>query len=186
MTGAGFVDFYEALQISPNADMETVQRVYRLLAQRFHPDNPESGDEEEFRQITDAYNTLSEPERRAAYDVRHREERRLTWKIFDQSTATQGYESERRKRQGVLSLLYRKRIVSPDQPSIGLKEFEDLLGVPKEHLEFSLWYLRENQCLTRSDNGRFAITIKGVDLAEEMSDRRAEPLQLVAASSRVA
>ena len=186
MTGAGFVDYYEALQISPNADQETVQRVYRLLAQRFHPDNPETGDVEQFRQITDAYNALSEPQNRAAYDVKHRETRRLTWKIFDQSNSAQGYESERRKRQGVLSLLYRKRIVSPEQPSIGLKEFEDLLGVPKEHLEFSLWYLKENLAVTRSDNGRFTITIKGVDLAEEMSDRRAEPLQLVAAGSRVA
>ena len=33
----GFVDHYEVLQISPNADAETVQRVYRMLAQRYHP-----------------------------------------------------------------------------------------------------------------------------------------------------
>ena len=39
------VDYYETLQISKNADQETVQRVFRLLAQRFHPDNLETGDE---------------------------------------------------------------------------------------------------------------------------------------------
>ena len=35
-------DFYEVLQISPNADPDTIHRIYRLLAQRFHPDNAET------------------------------------------------------------------------------------------------------------------------------------------------
>jgi curved DNA-binding protein len=181
-----FIDFYEALQISPNADLETVHRVYRLLAQRFHPDNQETGSPEIFRQMTEAYNTLGDPERRAAYDVLHRETRRLTWKIFDQTNATQGMEAERRKRQGILSLLYRKRLVSPEQPTVTLKELEDLLGVPKEHLEFSLWYLKEGQYVHRADNGRHSITMKGVDLAEEMSERRPEPIAMLSAASRVA
>jgi curved DNA-binding protein len=34
------VDYYEFLQISPNADVDTIHRVYRFLAARFHPDNP--------------------------------------------------------------------------------------------------------------------------------------------------
>ena len=38
-----FVDHYEILQISPNADTETIRRVYRMQAQRFHPDNLDSG-----------------------------------------------------------------------------------------------------------------------------------------------
>ena len=48
-------DHYETLQISPNADPDTIHRVYRLLAQRFHPDNQETGDTARFRQITEAY-----------------------------------------------------------------------------------------------------------------------------------
>jgi len=36
-------DFYEVLQLSPNADPDTVHRVFRVLAQRFHPDNKETG-----------------------------------------------------------------------------------------------------------------------------------------------
>ncbi len=167
-----FVDYYEALQLSPNADQETVQRVYRILAQRFHPDNGETGNEDTFRQLSEAYAELSDPERRAGYDVRHREERRLTWKIFDQSHETQGAEGEKRKRLGILQLLYRRRLVDPAQPTMTLREFEELLGVPKEHLEFSLWYLREGQYVTRSDNGRHSITLKGVDLAETLAERR--------------
>jgi curved DNA-binding protein CbpA len=167
-----FADLYEVLQVSANADPDTIHRVFRILAQRWHPDNSETGSEEAFRQLTEAYSTLSDPERRAAYDVQHREARRVTWKIFDQTHAVQGAEAEKRKRQGILQLLYRKRLAAPEQPTMTLHEFEELLGVPKEHLEFSLWYLRESQFVTRSDNGKHSITLKGVDMAETMPEKR--------------
>jgi len=173
-----FVDHYETMQISPNADLDTIHRVYRILAQRFHPDNLETGDAETFRALTEAYQALGDPEKRAAFDIEHRTARRLTWKIFDQTTSAQGVEAERRKRSGILALLYRKRIAQPDQPVMSLKEFEELLGVPKEHLEFTLWYLKEGQFVARTDNGRFSITLKGVDLAESLSESRTEPLKL--------
>ena len=61
----GAVDYYEFLQISPNADVDTIHRVYRFLAARFHPDNPASGDAERFRLLTTAYDVLSDRVRRA-------------------------------------------------------------------------------------------------------------------------
>jgi curved DNA-binding protein len=178
-----FVDHYETMLISPNADLDTIHRVFRILAQRYHPDNQETGNIETFRALTEAYNVLGDPEKRAAFDIEHRASRRLTWKIFDQTTSTQGVEAERRKRNGLISLLYRKRVITPDLPSMTLKDFEDLLGVPKEHLEFTLWYLKESLYVTRADNGRYAITLKGVDLAEALAEPRTEPLKL---SARVA
>jgi curved DNA-binding protein CbpA len=185
------VDFYEAMQISPNADSDTIHRIYRLLAQRFHPDNQETGSLEAFRGITEAYQTLGDSEKRAAYDVAHRETRRLTWKIFDQCAAPLGVDGERRKREGVLTLLYRKRIANPEQAFLTLREIEELLGVPREHLEFTVWYLREGQLIQRSDNGRLTITLKGVDLAEAALERKAGTISLLsaapaAASQRVA
>ncbi|HVO97410.1 MAG TPA: J domain-containing protein [Bryobacteraceae bacterium] len=178
-----FVDYYETMQISPNADLDTIHRVYRILAQRFHPDNQETGNVEVFRDLTEAYRVLSDPEQRAAFDIAHREARRITWQIFDQTTSSQGVEAERRKRSGVLSLLYRKRLVQPDQPAMSIRDFEEFLAVPKEHLEFTLWYLKEGQFVTRSDNGRYTITLAGVDLAESAAVNRSEPLKL---NSRVA
>jgi len=77
-------DYYEIMQLSPNADSETIHRVYRLLAQRYHPDNAETGNSELFVQLTEAFQALSDPERRAAYDARHSSEKQLRWKIFDQ------------------------------------------------------------------------------------------------------
>ncbi len=178
-----FVDYYEALQVSPSADVDTIQRIYRILAQRFHPDQRDTGDTDRFRDITEAYRVLSDPEKRAAYDVRHRQRRQVNWKIFDQSSAAPGVECEQRKREGILALLYRKRCAMPHQPQLTLRELEDLLAVPKEHLEFSLWYLKENHYLTRSDNAMYAITTKGVDAAEQFLRRSPIVTPLLAAPS---
>ena len=164
--GEAVPDYYEVLQISPNADPDMIHRVYRLLAQRYHPDNTTTGDENMFRTITEAYRVLSEPEKRAAYDVNLHAYRQVRWQIFDQRRAAQGKLAERSKRRGILELLYTQRVSQPDKPSMNLHELEDLLGCPREHLEFSLWYLKENGLVARMDNGRFAVTAKGVDWAE--------------------
>ena len=159
-------DFYDVLQLSPKADLDTIHRVYRILAQRYHPDNQESGDAVQFRLVLEAYRTLSDPERRASYDTNFVRSRQLRWKIFDQPSAAQGREAEKRKRAGVLALLYAQRLNQPHQPALSIPELEDLLGCPREHLEFTFWYLREAGCVARSDNARYTITMKGVDLVE--------------------
>ncbi|HEX2453984.1 MAG TPA: DnaJ domain-containing protein, partial [Vicinamibacterales bacterium] len=61
------IDYYEVLQISPNAEPDTIQRVYRLLAQRYHPDNQETGNTAKFRLIHEAYAVLSDPDVRVKY-----------------------------------------------------------------------------------------------------------------------
>ena len=160
-------DLYEILQLSANADLDTIHRVFRVLAQRFHPDNNETGNEERFKLLVAAYQVLSEPERRAAYDARRAVDNKTRWRIFDQSQAAMGVEAEKRKRQGVLSLLYMKRLSGGPQTLLTMHEFEELLGCPREHLEFTLWYLREAGLIARTDNVRYGITAKGVDYAEE-------------------
>jgi hypothetical protein len=159
-------DYYEVLQVNQKADPETIHRVFRLMAQRFHPDNGETGNSELFRTIMEAYQVLSDPEKRAAYDVNLHSERQVRWRIFDQDDAAIGKRAEASKRRGILDLLYAARMNQPGHPVMTIHELEDLLGCPREHLEFSLWYLRENALIIRSDNGRFSITVKGVDRAE--------------------
>ena len=57
-------DYYEVLQISRKADLETIHRVYRLMAARFHPDNPRTGDTEIFLRLNQAYEVLGDPDKR--------------------------------------------------------------------------------------------------------------------------
>lgn len=179
-------DYYEILQISPNADSETIQRVFRMLAQRYHPDNSDTGDEKVFQRVLHAYRVLSDVEKRSSYDAQHQASRALRWKIFDQSKSAQGVEGEKRKRGGVLSLLYTKRIEEPRQPGIMLRDLEELLGCPREHLEFTLWYLKQKGHIAGPDNGRYTITAAGVDLVEEKgsSDETRQPLLLEEAKLR--
>ena len=160
------LDCYEVLQLSPNADGDTIARVYRLLAQRYHPDNTETGSSELFVRLSEAHAILSDPERRAAYDVRHRESKRLRWKIFDQASASTGSEGEKRKRQGILALLYNKMLNDPEQSEMTMQLIEELLGCPREHLQSAIWYLKGKNFIKRSDNGRFTITIAGFEEAE--------------------
>ena len=176
-------DYYELLQVSAKADPDTIHRVYRLLAQRYHPDNPTTGDTNIFRVISEAYRVLSDPEKRAAYDANYQARRMLRWQIFDQRSAGVGKAAEKSKRRGIVELLYTSRRNQPAQPSMTLHDLEDLLGCPREHLEFSLWYLKENGLITRGDNARYSITAKGVDYAElEYGEREGKLYQLLPAA----
>ena len=69
------MDFYTILEVDSRADAEAIRAAYRSLARRYHPDAGDGSSSEKFRQITEAYETLSDPQRRAAYD-RSREPRR--------------------------------------------------------------------------------------------------------------
>jgi DnaJ-domain-containing protein 1 len=160
-------DYYEILQLSPNADGETIHRVYRLLAQRYHPDNADTGNSELFVQLTEAFQTLSDPERRAAYDARHSSDRKLRWKIFDQAEVATGPDVEKRKRQGILALLYATTVKDPERASMTVHSFEEMLGCPREHLEAALWYLKGKGYVQRSDGGRYTLTVHGFEEAEE-------------------
>ena len=159
-------DHYEVLQLSPNADSETIQRVFRILAQRYHPDNQETGNGDIFRKIRVSYDVLIDPDMRSGYDLRRNAHRQDRLRIFKNWQSCTGMEAEKRKRQGILALLYAQRVSNPHQPGIGIRELEDLLACPREHLEFSLWFLKERKYVTRSDNNLHAITCEGVEAVE--------------------
>lgn len=60
-------DYYQILGVSRSATQEEVKKAYRKLAHKYHPDKSE-GDEKKFKEINEAYQTLSDKEKRGQYD----------------------------------------------------------------------------------------------------------------------
>jgi curved DNA-binding protein CbpA len=177
------VDYYEALQISANAEPETIHRVYRLLAQRFHPDNNETGNETRFRAITEAYEVLSSPERRAQYDLVHQRIWRDRWKLVEETAVSDhDFKLEQISRLTMLELLYSRRRTQPHTPSISILDIEAMTGRPREHLEFSVWFLTQRKLIQRGDDSSLAITADGVEYFEQNMDK-ADQSRLLRASN---
>lgn len=164
------VDHYEVLQVSPNAEPETIQRVYRLLAQRYHPDNRESGDAERFRQIHQSYTVLIDPDLRTQYDVSHQQRQQDRWRLVSLGDSNDR-ATEHAVRLTVLEVLCARRRMEPNKPGLFPNEIEKLIGIPQEHLQFSTWYLLQKRYIQRADNSQLVITVEGVDYLEETVQR---------------
>jgi curved DNA-binding protein CbpA len=177
------VDHYETLQINVNAEPETVHRVYRLLAQRFHPDNKETGNATRFRLITEAYEVLGNAERRAQYDVVHQQNQQDRWRLASKSAeAETDFDAEQVVRLTVLEVLCARRRLAPNEPGVFIIDLEKLTGRPREHLEFTVWYLVQKKFLQRTDNSLLAITAEGVEYLEERYQGKVQTRRLRASN----
>ena len=91
-----YTDYYEVLGVGRDADQDAIRRAYRKLARKYHPDlNSDSDAEERFKDLGEAYEVLSDPEKRERYDrlgARWREtEREAPEESFEDFFAQQGF-----------------------------------------------------------------------------------------------
>ena len=164
MAATPATDYYEFLQISPHADQDTIHRVYRFLAARLHPDNKETGHAENFQLLKKAYDVLSNPVTRSAYDAArgHQEQPPISATV-DFMDALDG---EVNRRLAVLAILYYRRRTTPNFPEVTLAEIEDRMGFPRDYLDFTMWYLVKKGYVARADNAQFTLSAEGVDFVE--------------------
>jgi curved DNA-binding protein CbpA len=146
--------------------LETIERVYRLLAKKYHPDNKATGNFEKFELITRAYKTLSNPKKRAGYDANYEENKNHQWKAMSKASSSEGFETDGQIRRTILSILYIRRRENPSNSGVGIWQLENLMGWPEKTLEFHIWYLKEKSWIERTDTGGYAITANGVDEIE--------------------
>jgi curved DNA-binding protein CbpA len=160
-------DYYELLEISPQATPETIHRVYRYMAARYHPDVAGTGNLDKFTQLTSAYKVLSDPDGRAEYNAQRamcqptvRNPMSTSVDFMDQA------EGDLNRRVAVLAILYYRRRMYPHKPEVSLNEIEQRMGFPRDYLDFTTWYLAKKKYITKADNSDFTLTIEGVDFIE--------------------
>jgi curved DNA-binding protein CbpA len=176
MEASKFNDYYETLEISPNANSGTIERMFRYLAQRYHPDNPDTGDRLRFDAIMQAHDTLRDPAKRAQYDIEHMNYSAVRWKLVTEANDSKGIELDVDIQNKLLSILYVKRRQNVREPGLSNIALERMLGCPAEHLEFHLWYLKEKGWIGMTERGMFAITVEGIDRANPKQQRQAARL----------
>ncbi len=167
------VDFYEVLQVSQNAEPETIHRVYRIMAARFHPDNPQTGDSERFLLLNEAYEVLSDEGKRASYDAARRVGECQPLPAFELKEFVDGIEGEQNRRLGILCLLYNRRRSDMEHPGLSLLDLERLMSFPREYISFAVWYLRDRGFVQMGDNSDYVLTATGADHVEMNSPRNA-------------
>jgi hypothetical protein len=164
---------YQLLQVDNQAHPTIIRYAYRFLAGMYHPDNAESGNTELFRVVTEAFRTLADPGKRAAYDAtvgikappppqpgQHATVTGLGSIPIVPKTGLSYNEVE--LRLAVLQILLTARKKRAQTGGASAKVLMDVLNVDMPEMEFVLWYLREKGLIQR-DESRFMITVPGVD-----------------------
>src|SRR6185437_5068023 len=173
--------FYSLLMVDPQAHPTVIRYDYRFLAGMYHPDNAESGNTEMFRVVTDAFRTLSDPGKRAAYDAQVGVK---TPPAGQPSPSGLGGNNshglpnipktglsynEVELRLAVLQILLTARKKRTQTGGASAKVLMDVLGIDMAEMEFVLWYLREKNLISRTES-MFQISVHGVDyLVESLS-----------------
>jgi len=166
VNASSFIDYYDLMQISPNADVETIQHVFRHLAKKWHPDY-RNGDPEQFKLLVEAHKTLTNTERRAAYDLRYQRFWENKWNLAAEASDGRSIVDDSEVREGLLSLYYVQRRSKMNDPGLGEMEVARLMRIPVHLIEFHIWYLKEKGWIQRLENGQFALTARGVDEVEK-------------------
>jgi len=161
-----FVDYYDLMQISPKAELETIKRVYKMMVARLHPDNAETGDAEAFMQLRRGFEVLSDPQARASYDAEYSERVKQPLPSVEPAEFATGVDAELSRRVGILCLLFKQRQTNPARSGLSLLELEQATKCPQEFVAFTLWYLQSKNYVGSADNSDFVITPGGIDYLE--------------------
>ena len=166
MPESNFVDFYEILESSPNAHQSTIDQLFVCQAKRFHPDVPLTGNKEKFAMITEAYQTLRDPQSRIEYDATYDDNKRQASLRISEATREPTIEVDANNRHQLLTLFYEKRRQNVAKPGMALGHLEDMVDYSSPVLEFHLWYCRAKDWLVREESGKLSITAAGIDKME--------------------
>lgn len=145
-------NYYEILEVEENASEDQIKKNYRTLSKKYHPDLNPNGDEK-FKEIAEAYETLSDTEKRRKYDFNRKNPNQGGMSFDDIFSSMFGGGGNPFAQQT-------RRNPAPDKlVKVQISPIESYLGSEK-----NLIYMRENQCTTCSGSGgeqQSCMTCKG-------------------------
>jgi|GEM_PF-445623 len=177
------LNFYQLLQVNREAHPTIIRYAYRFLAAMYHPDNTETGDADKFRIITEAFRTLSDEGKRAAYDMSLPAEGAAptpggggaapraggggrtggAFKGLPKVPKAGISWNEVELRLAILQILLEQRRKKPKSGGSTAKMLMDILEIDDvAEIEFALWYLREKGFIEMGER-MFMISVLGLD-----------------------
>lgn len=156
-------DHHELLRAGVAGDYDRVDRLYRVLAVRYHPDNPETGNSEVYLRIGEAYRILAASQSQTHGTGVEKPATGSGWQ--------EGIRELDDKKVAVLAMLYQRRMSDFRNAVVSAMELESLTGLPAVEVGFILWYLREKGAVNLCDGSSdYAISATGVDILGRHSD----------------
>ena len=173
-------NYYEILELSANANHDTIERMFRFLATKHHPDS--GGDKEMFNRLLKAFEVLRDPTARSAYDKELQQEKQAN-KVLVEHAREAGPDAA--VRHELLQLFYARRRQAVGKAAVGSMTIEKEMNLSEEMLNFHLWFFREKGWIQREEDGGLAITADGVERVEarEIQQRKLARIGLQGNSS---
>jgi DnaJ domain len=161
-----FSDHYEVLGIDPKADAAQIKATYEALARKYSPTNTATGSKQLFAELNAAYEVLSDPHLRKAFDaVRggNAEEDDISFPVQD---FLDDLDADAGRRMCLLTLLYHRRKANSISPGISLRQIESVMKANAEQLGFIMWMLKQQGLVMADDKSRLLITVGGIEFIE--------------------
>jgi hypothetical protein len=161
-----FIDYYEFLMISPNADRQMVEWAARLMLARYDPQKSKTPDPKKCELVKEAFRALADPKKRSAYDAELGKQKPAVTVNVNAEVTAQDVADSHMMRQAIMAILYQAIMRKPRDPDVGRTDLARALGVTAPDLEFALWFMREKDWITATQAGSYAITILGAEWVE--------------------
>jgi curved DNA-binding protein CbpA len=161
-----FQDHYSVLGIDPKADDDAILKAYTRLAEKYHPKNRETGNQEQFDAVALAYEVLSDGFLRQQFDQIKGVTAQSDEPKFSGLSFFDDLGRDVDLRAAVLCILYDRRRSKPQTPGLSVRNLEAMLDVTTDELFLALWYLKQRNLALSDDKSKLQITVEGIDFLE--------------------
>jgi len=151
------------LGVDQQSVSETIQQAYAKLAQKYHSRNSATGDTEMFKAVNQAYEVLSNPERRREFDKLHGITQEGASPKFSGFAFFDALGQDAVQRAAILCLLYDRRRARPSAPGLAMRQVDVMVEATPVELSAAVWYLKQRGFVLSDDQSNLQITVDGMD-----------------------